>query len=171
MAYYFIAKFDTETQRRMSGYYDCLRMEGLIGQQTKGVPYHFTLGEHSKDADEAALIAQLEEICAKTPRVEFCMGHMGMFDLRVLFLAPNMNFELLQLRQSFFPGSGSGAHPWAAHATVLLDAAENIQRAIPLLADRFEPFRARVDSVALWEFFPTRLIKECYLQGEPSSTG
>jgi len=171
MAYYFIAKFDTETQRRMSDYYDCLRMEGLIGQQTEGVPYHFTLGEHDKGADEAALTLQLEKICAKTTRVEFCMGHMGLFGLRVLFLSPCMNFELLQLRQSFFPGSGCGAHPWAAHATVLLDAAENIQRAIPLLANRFEPFCARIDSVALWEFFPARLIKECYLQGEPSSIG
>jgi len=166
MAYYFIAKLDTETQRRMSGYYDALREAGLVGQQTEGVPYHFTLGEHGKEADEAALAARLEEICAKTPRVDFCMGHMGLFGLRVLFLAPCMNFELLRLRQSFFPGSGSGAHPWAAHATVLLDAAENIQRAIPLLAERFEPFNARVESVMLWEFFPARRIKECYLQGE-----
>ena len=166
MAYYFIAKLDGATQTRMAGYYDVLRAEGLIGSQTKDIPYHFTLDDYDiAEADEAALAAQMEEICAGTSQFDLRMDHLGLFGLRVLFLEPNVNFELLQLRRSFSPGDCGGAHRWAAHATVLLDEdPDAILRAIPLLARRFEPFIARVESVMLWEFPQKRLIKECYLQ-------
>jgi len=158
-AFYFLAEFDGETQRRMAGYYNALREHGLTGQQTKGIPYHFTLGD--LQGNEAALIARLEEICAETPVISFRIDHVGLFGLRVLFLEPCVTTELLGLQGAFFDEK----MPWTPHATVLLDEnPEAILRAIPLLAEQFEPFEARVESVALYEFFPARRIRRCQLQ-------
>lgn len=41
---YLIANFDSETQNILAGYYNILMQNGFIGNQTKNIPYHFTLG-------------------------------------------------------------------------------------------------------------------------------
>jgi 2'-5' RNA ligase len=159
---YLLAVFDDETQRRMAEIYSVLTAQGLIGQQTKGIPCHFTLGDVETER-ETAIVARAEEICADFTPIEFRMDHVGLFGLKVLFLEPNMNFELLQLQSALFPGCGHGYTPWTAHGTILLDEPENILKAVPLVAERFEPFAARIESVAIYEFFPTRFIKSIRL--------
>jgi len=88
------------------------------------------------------------------------MAYVGLLGLKELFLAPNMNFELMKLQIYLFPGSGHGYHPWAAHGTILIDEPDSILKAVPLVAQRFSPFLARIESVAVYEFYPTRLIRE-----------
>ena len=159
-----IAQFDKETQNIIAGYYDILCQNGFIGNQTKDIPYHFTLGSYSYSIDcEKQLINDCERICSETGCIDIKLDHIGLFGLKVLFIEPNMNFELLKLQQSFFPDCGNGYHPWAAHATLLLDEPEIILKALPIVAENFKPFKARIESVALYEFFPKRLIKECRL--------
>ena len=158
-----ITQFDEETQNILVGYYDILRQNGFTGSQTKDIPYHFTLGSHVYSIDcEKQLVDDLERICAETTRIDINLGYIGLFGLKVLFIAPNMNFELLKLQQSFFPDCGNGYHPWAAHATLLLDEPEMILKALPIVVENFKPFKAKIESVALYEFFPghLRLIKE-----------
>lgn len=72
-------------------------------------------------------------------------------------------FELLKLQQSFFPDCGNGYHFWAAHATLLIDEPNMILKALPIVGENFKPFTARIESVALYEFFPARFINECKL--------
>jgi len=161
-ALYLIANFDSATQNRLGDYYDILFQNGFIGTQTKDIPYHFTLGSRGVDCEEQ-MINELNKVCSETPCIDICLGYIGMFGQRVIFVAPCMNFELQKLQSSFFDDAGNGCHKWAAHATLLLDEPQVILQALPIITEKFQPFNARIESVALWEFFPKRFIKECML--------
>ena len=161
-ALYLSAQFDKETQSILSGYYDALHQTGFVGKQTKNIPYHFTLGSQSVDYEEQ-LTDTLDKVCSNTRCIDINLSHIGLFGLNVLFIAPCMNFELLNLQQSFFRGCGTGSHNWVAHATLLIDEPETILKALPIVAANFKPFEARIESVGLYEFFPARLIKTCTL--------
>ncbi len=156
---YLLAKFDKETQEILTGYYSILQQNGFIGNQTKNIPYHFTLGK--KDIDcEKQLIDDLDKICANTECIDIHLSHIGLFGLSVLFIAPDMNFELLTLQQKLFSNCRSGFYNWTAHATLLIDEPGNVLKALPILAENFKPFIARIESIGLYEFFPMRFIKE-----------
>jgi 2'-5' RNA ligase len=156
---YLAAQFDNETQGILSGYYDILRQNGFEGNQTKNIPYHFTLGKRELDY-EKHLKDDLELICASTTRIDIHLSHIGLFSKKVLFIAPDMNTELLTLQQKFFPQIGHGAYDWTAHATMLLDDQDKVLNALPIMTEIFRPFIAHIDSIGLYEFFPMRFIKE-----------
>jgi len=162
-ALYLMAKFDEETQNTLTSYYNVLYRNGYVGSQTKNIPYHITLGSHSIDTENQT-IDKLEKICSATTSFEINLAHIGLFGLDVLFISPAMNFELLKLQQSFFPDYGSGYHTWIAHTTMLIDEPNNTIKALAILTDEFKPFRARIECVELYEFFPTRYIKSCRLK-------
>lgn len=157
-ALYLLAEFDEHTQRALARVYAALQAEGLTGRQTKDIPYHFTLGSREMGC-EAELTERLRAVCAATPAIDVRLDHLGLFGLTVLFAEPNMCFELLALQNAFFPSCGHGAHPWTAHATLLLDDEPNLLRALPIAARSFEPRVARMECVSLYEFFPARLME------------
>jgi len=159
---YLLAEFDGETQKILSDYYEILKNHGFIGNQTKDIPYHFTLGNMDCGCEEF-LIEKMEKVCGSTQIFEIKLDHLGLFGLDVLFVEPNMNFELLSLQKFFFENCGNGDHPWTAHATVLVDEYTNILRALPILAENFKPIHAKIVSISLFEFFPKRFIKCCNL--------
>jgi len=162
-ALYLLAKFDQETQNTLAGYYGVLQQNGFVGNQTKDIPYHITLGSRSIDCEKQT-INDLDKICSDASCFEINLAHIGLFGMNVLFISPNMNFELLKLQQCFFPDGGNGYHLWAAHVTLLIDQPEMIHKALPITAENFEPFKAQIESVALYEFFPARFIHECKLR-------
>jgi 2'-5' RNA ligase len=162
-ALYLLAVFDGEAQEILAGYYRILQENGFVGSQTKGVPYHFTLGSCGVER-EKELVEKLGEVCAETDAFGVDLAHIGLFGLNVLFIAPAMNAGLLGLREAFFPNVDSGEPPWVAHATLLIDTPEATLRALPLVAGSFKPFKARIESVALYEFFPARMVGECGLK-------
>ncbi len=164
-ALYLLAEFDSETQNILSNYYQMLHIQGFTGQQTKDIPYHFTLGNASVE-DEDTLTEKLHEICQQTASFDILLSHMGLFGQRVLFIAPNSNFELLEIQHRFFPDCGHGCHPFAPHATLLIDEPTNIFRAVPLVTEHFQIIPAKIISVSLYEFFPARLIDRCRLVGK-----
>ncbi len=168
-ALYLIAQFDAETESVLAGYGEALGRQGFTGRQTKGIPYHFTLGSWDIGRESRA-VEDMERVLQGMDRIEITLGHIGLFGLDVLFIAPNMNFELLGLQEKFFGGCRR-CHPWAAHATLLIDEPETIQRALPVLARHFKPMRATIVSVALYEFFPAKLIKECALRSTEAMVG
>jgi 2'-5' RNA ligase len=159
---YLLAQFDKKTQQILTGYDDILRQNGFVGNQTRNIPYHITLGERDTNCEDQ-LIDELKKICAGTACIDIHLSHIGLFGLGVLFISPDMNFELLTLQQKFFPHCGNGAYNWTAHATLLIDEPERILNALPIAAKNFTPFKARIESIALYEFFPIRFIKECSL--------
>ena len=159
---YVLAVFDENTQNLLAGYYRILRQNGFVGNQTKDIPYHFTLGSYSIDR-ERQVSDEMDKICAETACMDIGLSHIGLFGLSVLFIAPNMNFELLGLQKAFFPDCGHGVHPWTAHATVLVDEPEMVVKALPIVAENFTRLQAKIESVSLYEFFPARFIKEVRL--------
>ena len=161
---YLLAQFDSESQRRLADCYEALSRHGFVGTQTKGIPYHFTLGRRDPDC-ESELSAQLERVCAETRAFDIHMSHIGLFGLNVLFVAHDVNAELLSMLSAFFPECGSGAYNRTMHATLLIDEPDVVVHALPVLTQSFRPFIARVESVVLYEFFPARLVRECRLQG------
>ncbi len=92
-ALYLLAHFDEETQNILSGYYKILQQHGFSGKQTKNIPYHFTLGSREV-AQKDELLQKMRDICLKTNAIDIGLSHIGLFGLNVLFIAPNMNFEL-----------------------------------------------------------------------------
>jgi len=156
---YLLAQFDKETQKILSGYYDGLLQNGYMGNQTKNIPYHFTLGELEIDC-ENRIKDELELISSETACIEIHLSHIGLFGSKVLFIAPDMNIELLVLQQKIFPKIGNGAYNWTAHTTILLDDQDKILEALPIMTETFKPFFARIESIGLYEFFPMRFIKE-----------
>lgn len=162
-ALYVLAQFDEKTSNTLNGYYKILQDQGFVGQQTKNIPYHITLGSYDTSY-ENRLCEDLDLICAKTDPIEIRLNHIGLFGLSVMFIEPNMNFELLNLQKSFFEDCTKGAHNWCAHATILIDEPDAIRKALPILVQHFEPMQARIESIGLYEFFPARCIKECSLR-------
>ncbi|MDR0839329.1 MAG: 2'-5' RNA ligase family protein [Oscillospiraceae bacterium] len=149
---YLLAQFDSATQAAFESGYAALKSHGFDGRQTKNIPYHFTLGSFDTGL-EAKLTADLERVCGETAPVEFLFDHIGLFGLEVLFAAPRVTRELLDLYAKF---SGNQT----PHATVLIDDPDVILRALPVFSQAFKPVPARIESVALYEFFPTRFIAE-----------
>ncbi len=154
---YLIAQFDEKTDSILSSYYKTLQKRGFIGHQTKGIPYHLTLGQFDV-CEEERVVGIMEAVSNEISEIEIRLDHIGVFGLGVLFIEPNVNIELLELHRRFFPESGSGFHGWAAHATMLIDEPDCIVEALRVLAGEFEPINAKIQSIVLLECFPPRLI-------------
>ncbi len=155
---YVVAQFDAETDKKLSELYLALVNEGFSGTQTKGIPYHITLGTFEVE-DEVEAIRRAHEAAGSQRAFTLRLAYLGLFGLNVLFAAPAVKRELLDLRNAVVPGGGTAdAYPWVAHTTLLMDEPETIHRAIPAAVKNFTPFRATVESIGIYEFFPERRI-------------
>ena len=155
---YLIAQLDKASNERLSAIYDRLIAVGLIGEQTKGIPYHITLGSFDL-SEQARVIERTQDLCRKTKTFAINLSHIAMFGLKVLFIAPAVNIELLKLHSELIPDQTvSGYHHWVAHTTLLIDSPDSIKTAIPIVAQAFTPFEATVQSVGVLKFPPARLI-------------
>ena len=97
--------------------------------------------------------------CGKQMLFDVQINHIGLFNLEVLFPAPAMNQKLLDLHHLMSPYEPiSGIHNWAAHATLLIDESEVIQKAIPIVSRVFSPITAKLESIGVYECFPARFI-------------
>ncbi len=160
---YLLATFDEETSRKMADLDNLLKQAGFSGTQTQGIPHHFTMASFDP-AREDEINHMLRQVCGATPCFSLPFHHIGLFGLKVLFLAPDVNEELLSLHQKLSLGQPDGKNGWSAHVTLLIDAPEEILKALPIVAEHFNGFMARVKSVSLYEFFPARFIAEYPLQ-------
>jgi 2'-5' RNA ligase len=155
---YVLAQYDLDTQRRLNDLYQVLINHGFIGTQTTGIPHHITLGRFDVK-DEAAVVRRAQETAAAQTAFTLRLAYLGLFGLNVLFIAPAVKQELLDLLHAAAPkGSTDDDFPWAAHTTLLMDEPEVIRRAIPVAAEHFMPFRATIESLGVYEFFPERKI-------------
>lgn len=157
---YLLAQFDEGTQKKLADIYNKLVQAGMIGEQTKDIPYHITLGSFDLKY-ETQVLERAQTVCQQTKALDIALNHIGLFGLKVLFLAPSMNEELLRLYSDLVPGGAvNGSHNWTAHATILMDTPDHIQAAIPIVSQAFSPFAAGIDSIGVYEFFPKKFIAE-----------
>lgn len=158
-----IATFDEETSKGMKEIEHILNEVGILGKQTPNLPHHITLA-YFDICREDEIKQLLQDVCAKTKSFDLDFNHVGLFGLNVMFLAPDVNYELLELHKAFDKDCIKNSKGWTAHATILIDEAEIIQKSLPLVTQNFQQLNARVESVSLYEFFPTRFIAEYNLQ-------
>lgn len=157
-----IATFDEETSKRMKEIEHIINEAGIVGNQTLDIPHHITMA-YFDTSREDEIKQLLQDVCSKTKSFDLAFNHIGLFGMKVMFLAPDVNYQLLELHKSFDKDCIMNSTGWTAHATILIDEPEIIQKALPLVAQNFEELNARVESVSLYEFFPTRFIAECKL--------
>lgn len=153
---YVMAEFDQQTSQEMQDLESLLRAQGFTGQQSPNLPHHITLCVEKLE-NEARLRAHLQQVCSRTRRFELPFNHIGLFGLKVLFLAPDVNRDLLDLYEQVCLDGPSG-QDWTAHATLWIDESPVILKALPLIAGHFSSIRARVERISLYEFWPTRFI-------------
>lgn len=149
---YALARYDEPSQTRFEACREALVSAGLVGLQTRGLPHHLTLASFAVEEEAAVRETLLTQARALAP-IDLRIASIGLFGLRVLFLSPAPNERLTRLAHDLSPDDG-----WCAHTTMLIDEREPILRAIPLLADAFAPFDARIAGIDLYEFFPSRHI-------------
>ncbi|MBE0601114.1 MAG: 2'-5' RNA ligase, partial [Firmicutes bacterium] len=134
---YVVAQFDAETDKILNQIYLSLVNEGFVGTQTKGIPYHITLGTFEVE-DEVDVIRRAHEAAGSQRAFTLRMAYLGLFGLNVLFAAPAVKCALLDLRNAVVPGGGTADEfPWVAHTTLLMDEPETIHRAIPVAVKHF----------------------------------
>ena len=52
---YLLAQFDEPTNQKLADIYDKLVRAGMTGEQTQGIPYHFTLGSFAVGCESEVL--------------------------------------------------------------------------------------------------------------------
>lgn len=148
-----LAGYDDETEAHLAALQNTLYDQGFVGTQTKNLLQHITLGTF-QPSDEEALKETMSQAAAACPAFDVTFNHIGVFGgSQVLFVAPDGNRPLLQLKEFFGPSFN-----WAPHTTMLMDQPEVIYRAVPTLAAHFQAFQGKVTGIHLYEFWPTRHI-------------
>lgn len=163
-----MADLDEESQKILSGWYEKLREQGFTGVQTQNLPFHISMGSFSLDK-ESEVVEEMKKLSDRFPVIPVHISHIGLFEGgRVLYAAPDMNpAGLLDLRQAIQTQTAE-KYPWTPHCTIMIDDADTIQKALPILVDNFHTFMARVTKLHLCAFWPTREIATVYLGKYPS---
>ncbi|MBR5419723.1 MAG: 2'-5' RNA ligase family protein [Lachnospiraceae bacterium] len=153
-----MADLDEESQHIMSGWYEKLKAEGFIGEQTPNLPFHISLACFSLDK-EPEVVNEMKELAKRFSIVPVHISHIGLFaGGRVLYAAPDMNpADLLSLRQAIKTEKRE-RFPWTPHSTIIMDDVETVQKALPILVEHFHPFMGKITRLHLCAFWPTREI-------------
>lgn len=152
-ALYVLAGYDDKTEETLSNIQNKLYENGFSGTQTKNIPLHITLGSFSTDKEDE-LIYFLEKLSKQVEPFEVNLSHVGIFGgARVMFVAPDCNRKLLELKENFGDSYG-----WTPHTTMLIDEPDVIHEALPAVMKEFTPICGKITTLHLYEFFPTRHI-------------
>lgn len=156
-----IALYDTETDQKLKELQKLLVEKGFVGKQTPNLPNYITLGSYDI-SQEVFIKEKVKMVSEQFHKFDINLSNIGLFGLDVLFVSPSVNHELLDLQQYFNHDFADGLG-WTAHTTLLIDDHKTILEAIPYVADNFKSFTGEIDSIGLYEFWPTRFILESKL--------
>jgi 2'-5' RNA ligase len=159
---YVMAQLDKETCEKMRGIDRLLYELGIEVKKPPKVPYHITLGSFELH-QEADIQKRVEYVSRSLPRFSLTYNHIGLFHMSVLFFGPDVSTELLALQRPF-EQDRIRQHEWTAHTTLMMDEPDIILKALPIVAEKFAGFHATVESISLYEFWPSRFICRCPLQ-------
>jgi len=148
-----MASFDPQTDEKLDVIRASLKQAGFKGRQSKNLPNHITLGIYEPDMEEL-LISRINEIADSFDSISLTLGNIGLFGLRVAFIAPVVNHRLLEIHEAL----PSNEEPWSPHVTMLIEDDEVILKALPIIKESFIPFEATISSICLYQFKPTRFI-------------
>ncbi len=153
-----MAGYDEASEKYLAGLQQKLYDRGYIGEHTKNLPQHITLGTFAVEREE-----ELKDLVFKvahgTRAFPITFNHVGIFGgSKVLFVAPDPNRKLLELKESFGDSIG-----WTPHTTMLIEQPEKVYKALPVVMEEFHAFTGMITSLYLYEFWPTRFIGRQHL--------
>jgi len=148
-----MACFDPQADEKFGVIRASLKQAGFKGRQSKNLPNHITLGIYEPDMEES-LTSRINDLADSTDAISVSFGNVGLFGLRVAFIAPVVNHRLLEIHEAL-PFS---EEPWSPHVTMLIEDDEVIIKALPIIKENFIPFEATISSICLYQFKPTRFI-------------
>lgn len=153
---------DEESQDVVANINKELYTQGFVGKQTKGIPQHITLGYYSL-TDTEETISLMNDACNIFDDIALKFNFIGLFGLNVLFFGPAISKELLNLYTYLNKNNEADIKGWTPHSTLLIDAPDNVMKALPIINDHFEAFSGSICRLCLYEFFPPRLVYEINL--------
>jgi 2'-5' RNA ligase len=154
-----LATFDQKTSFQMKDIAITLKEAGFQDKQTPDLPHHITMAYFDTSL-ENEIKQLLEEVSSRTKKFDLTFNHIGLFGLKVMFLAPNVNYELLDLHKGLEMLSNKEEWEWTPHATILIEEEDSINKALPLVNEKFHQINGRIERLRLYEFFPARLVAE-----------
>lgn len=148
-----MAGYDDDTEKYLSEIQNKLYEKGFRGTHTKDIPQHITIGTFDIEKEDE-LVNLLNSIAQNTNSFDITFNHIGIFNgSEVLFVAPDANRNLIELKQMF-----EDSIDWTPHTTMLIDEPDVIFKAMPIVLDSFESFKGKIDKVYLYEFWPANEI-------------
>lgn len=148
-----MACFDPQADEKFDVIRASLKQAGFKGRQSKNLPNHITLGIYEPNMEES-LTSRINDLADSTDAIPVSLGNIGLFGLRVAFIAPVVNHRLLEIHEAL-PFS---EEPWSPHVTMLIEDDEVIVKALRIIKESFIPFEATISSICLYQFKPTRFI-------------
>ncbi len=151
-----MAVLDDDTQSIMAEMQKAIMSQVSEGTQTMGIPFHITLGSYPVEM-ENEIVKKIERVATQSERFVIEFARYNDFGERVLFLEPNMPWELLALREQF-ECDYAGGFEWVPHATLFCGEEKEVARAKGILSDFAMPLKSKIVAIELGEFFPPRRI-------------
>jgi len=156
-----MAGYDLKTEAVIRRFQEDLFKSGFVGRQTKDLPQHITLGVFDIERKEE-IMSLTRKIAKEIKPFEVTFNHIGIFSgSEVFFIAPDTTHELLKLKECY-----ENSYNWTPHSTVLIDNPENIYKAIQITTRNFSPFKGKLETIYVYEFWPVKPIISVPLIGE-----
>jgi 2'-5' RNA ligase len=159
---YLLAELDDTSQLEIKEIEKTIIENGFIGKQTKDIPYHITLCSFPIEM-EKFLKDLLENSSKKFKKININFSSLGLFGLKVLFMNPNMNNELIEMYNYLKENSFEKDYDLSAHTTLIIDEPENIIKILPKIVEKYKGLNGEIKYISLYEFFPVRFIKRIEL--------
>ena len=159
---YLLAELDNASQLEIKEIEKIIIENGFIGKQTKDIPYHITLCSFPLEM-ENRLKDLMENLCKKFKKININFTSLGLFGLKVLFMNPNMNIELIEMYNYLKENSFEKDYDLSAHTTLIIDEPENIIKILPKIVEKYKGLNGKIKYISLYEFFPVRFIKRAEL--------
>ncbi|HAM62704.1 MAG: hypothetical protein A2Y20_03840 [Firmicutes bacterium GWF2_51_9] len=153
-----MAQYDQDTEERLAEIQRSMVEAGLIGRQSKHLKHHITLGIFDVSQEEV-LLDRIDGITRDFVPFEIRLGSLGLFRTDVLFISPVANPDLHRMHDALHQGIDEDAN-WVPHSTMLIDEKGAILLGVERLAQTFQSFTARIESIGFYQFKPTRFILE-----------
>ena len=159
---YLLAELDNASQLEIKEIDKIIIENGFVGKQTRDIPYHITLCSYPTEM-ENYLKDLLENLSQKFKKININFSSLGLFGLKVLFMNPNMNIELIEMYNYLKEKSLEKDYDLSAHTTLIIDEPENIIKILPKIAEKYKGLNGEIKYISLYEFFPVRFIKRIEL--------
>jgi len=156
------AILDDQTQKELAKIQGEIKKLGLVGSQTN-MPFHISLGSYKADM-ESELIEKIKQVCKENMCFDLNLSKINSFGSRVLFVEPEINQNLLDLRK-IFNHDFNPNFDWHAHITLFIDdLGGQFEQAKEIASKLFVKSQAKIVGISMGEFFPKRDIVEENLQ-------